>query len=144
MFHKLLPALLLVLAAAACAPLPPSPADIQAKRFEPVPGKAVIYVVRNRPDLSDDAATIMVDDRMVGTTYPGTYLRVVVEPGRHQIRGYAGDNGRFVLDVPPDGVYFVQQSVTKLFTGMAQSQFRPIPDSYGRSAVMHAELIGGG
>jgi hypothetical protein len=69
-------------------------------------------------------------------------MRLVVAPGRHELRGFAGDNGRFVLDVPPDGVYFVQHSVTKFF-GFAQSQFRPIPDYHGRPAVMHAELIGG-
>jgi len=139
-FRKLLP--LFLLAFAACAPLPPSPADIQAKHFDPVPGKAVIYVVRNRPDLTDDAATLMLDGQMMGTTYPGTYFRWVVAPGRHEIRGYAGDNGRFVLDVPPDGVYFVQQSVTWLI-GPAQSSFRPIDPNYGRTAVMRASLVGG-
>ena len=135
--------LLLSLTLAACAPLPPSPADIEAKRFEAVPGMAVIYLVRERPDFASDAATVMLDDRMMGSTFPGTYIRMVVPPGRHELRGYAGDNGRFLLDVPPNGVYFVQQSVTKLFSGFAQSQFRPIPDHYGRAAVMRAELIGG-
>lgn len=136
-------AFLLTVLLAACTPLPPSPADIEAKRFEPAPGKAVIYLVRDRPDLSYEAATVLLDDQMMGSTYPGTYLRMIVAPGPHEIRGYAGDNGRFRLDVPPDGVYFVQQSVARTFTGFAQSMFRPLPDGVGRALVMRSELIGG-
>jgi hypothetical protein len=135
--------LLLALFLAACAPLPPSPQDIDAKRFEPVPGKAVIYLVRQRPDLVSEPSTVMLDNNMMGSTYPGTYFRWVVEPGRHEIRGYAGDNGRFLLDVPPDGLYFVQQSVTRLLSGFAQSFFRPVPEPYGRAIVMRSELVGG-
>lgn len=135
--------LMLALALAGCAPLPPSPQDIEAKRFEQVPGKSVIYLFRGEPDFSREVATVMLDDQMMGSTYPGTYFRWVVEPGRHQIRGYAGDNGSIVLDVGPDRTYFVQQSVTRMFHGFAQSMFRPIPEPYGRTGVLRGELIGG-
>ena len=135
--------LILALALAACAPLPPSPQDLEAKRFEAVPGKAVIYLVRDYPDVTRDVATVMLDDRMMGSTYPGTYFRWVVEPGRHQIRGYAGDNGSITIDVAPDRMYFVQQAVGRFFTGFAQSMFRVIPEPYGRAAVARAELVGG-
>ena len=140
MLRKLLP--LVLLALSACAPLPPSPADIEAKQFQPVPGKAVVYVVRGYPDFATEAATLMLDGAVMGSTYPGTYTRWVVQPGRHEIAGFAGDSGRFVLDVPPDGVYFVQQSVVRSFGGFAQSRFQPLPDGYGRAMVMRAELIG--
>ena len=137
-------ALLLVLALAGCiAPLPPSPAEIEAKRFEPVPGKSVIYLVREYPDISREVATVMLDDRMMGSTYAGTFFRWVVEPGRHEIRGFAGDAGAMVIDVLPGHVYYVQQSYTRGFTGFGQSFFRLIPEPYGRGAVMRAELVGG-
>lgn len=135
--------LLLVGLLAGCAPLPPSPADIEAKRFEPVAGKAVIYVVRPYPDLSREVATLMLDDQMMGSSYPGTYFRWVVEPGRHTIRGYAGDNGSITIDAVPNRMYFIQQSVSQFFHGFAQSLFQPIPDQYGRAAVLRAELTGG-
>jgi hypothetical protein len=135
--------LLLMLVLAGCAPLPPSPEDVQAKRFELAPGKAVIYLVRDYPDISREAATVMLDDMMMGTTYPGTYFRWVVEPGRHQIRGFAGDAGTMTLDVAPDRMYFVQQSFTRGFTGFGQSFFRPVPEGYGRGAVLRSELVGG-
>jgi hypothetical protein len=140
MFRLLLLAFALV---AGCAPLPPSPADLEAKRFEPVAGKAVIYVVRNDPDFSREVATVMLDDNMMGSTYPGTYFRWEVEPGHHVIRGYAGDNGSIRLDAAPDRMYFIQQSVTRFFHGFAQSFFQPIPEPHGRGAVLRAELVGG-
>ena len=143
MFRTMSRVLLFLLVLAGCAPLPPSPQDIEAKRFEQVPGKAVIYLVRTDPDFSREVATVMLDDNMMGSTYPGTYFRWVVEPGRHQIRGYAGDAGSFVLDAGPDRMYFIQQSVSRMFHGFAQSFFRPLPEPHGRAAVMRAELVGG-
>jgi hypothetical protein len=133
--------LLLILALTACAPLPPSPQDIEAKRFEPVAGKAVIYVVRSDPDFAPDTAGLTLDDQMIGSTYPGTYLRLVVEPGRHRIRGFAGDSGMIVVDVAPGGVFFIRQSVSRWF-GFAQSALQPIPEPYGREMVLRTRLAG--
>ena len=135
--------LILALAIAACAPLPPSPQDLEAKRFEAVSGKAVIYVVRHYPDISREVATLMLDDRMMGSTYPGTYFRWVVEPGRHVIRGYAADAGGITLDVQPGRIYFIAQSVSEFFNGFAQSFFRVIPEPYGRAEVLRSQLVGG-
>jgi hypothetical protein len=131
------------LALAACAQLPPSPQEIDAKRFEPAPGKAVIYLVRELPDISREASSVMLDDNMMGTTYPGTFFRWVLEPGRHQIRGFAGDAGTMVIDVLPDRIYYVQQTYTRGFTGFGQSFFRLIPEPYGRGAILRSELVGG-
>ena len=139
MFRLMLVAFVL----AGCAPLPPTPQDIEAKRFDPVPGKAVIYLVREYPDISREAATVMLDDNVMGSTYPGTYFRWVVEPGRHQIRGFAGDAGAMTLDVAPDRMYFVQQSHSRVLSGFGHSFFRPVPEPYGRGAVLRGELVGG-
>jgi hypothetical protein len=134
----------LVFVLAGCAQLPPSPQEIEAKRFEFVPGKAVVYLVRDVPDFTDDGAAVMLDDNLMGTTYPGTFFRWVVEPGRHQIRGFAGDAGSYTLDVGPNSMYFVQQWVTHLFPmRLTQSRFQLIPDPYGRAAVLRSVLVGG-
>jgi hypothetical protein len=85
----------------------------------------------------------MLDDNMMGSTYPGTFFRWVVEPGRHQIRGFAGDPGSMIIDVSPDRIYYVQQSYTRGFTGFGQSFFRLIPEPNGRGAVLRGELVGG-
>ena len=127
---------------ASCAPLPPSPADLQAKRFEPVPDKGVVYLFREHPDFIDDGATVMVDGMMKGTTYPGTYLRLELEPGRHRIAGFAGDAGWIDIEVGPGEILFVQQTVIKPFIGLARSHFRVVDPIYGRQAVLRHELVG--
>ncbi len=135
---------LLVLVLAGCAQLPPSPQEIEAKRFEPAPGKSVIYLVRDDPDFTDTGASVVLDDSVMGTTYPGTFFRWVVEPGPHQIRGFAGDSGAYSLSTGPDRIYFVQQRVTRFLPmPSAQSYFQLVPEHHGRAAVLRSVLAGG-
>src|SRR5215831_2613324 len=91
MWRTLLSALLV----AGCAQLPPTPEDIQAKKFEPVPGKSVIYVVRRTLD-SDGARSILLDEKSSITTFRGTYYRWEVEPGTHRITGMGAGGGENV------------------------------------------------
>ncbi len=132
----------LMLGLAGCAPMPPSAADLQAKRFEPLPDKGVVYLFRDYPDFIDDGATIMVDDQMQGTTYPGTYLRLELEPGPHRIAGFAGDAGAITIDIGAGQIRFVQQTVIQTFIGPARSHFRVVDPNYGRQAVLRHELVG--
>lgn len=135
---------MLALALGGCAQLPPSPQEIEAKRFEPAPGRAVIYVVRDEPDFDRTGAAVMLDDQMMGTLYPGTFFRWVVAPGRHHIRGFAGDAGSYTMDVGADRIYFVQQWVTPLLPiGIMQSHFQLVPEPNGRAAVLRSVLAGG-
>jgi hypothetical protein len=140
------PARLLLVAAvlwiAACAPLPPSPQDLQAKRFDPAPDKGVVYLFRDYPDFVDDGAPITVDGMMQATTYPGTYLRLEVEPGRHRIAGFASDAGAIETEVQAGQIRFLQQTVVRSFIGPARSHFRLVDDRYGRQAVLRYELVG--
>ena len=103
--------LLVALALAGCTQLPPSPHEIQAKRFEPAAsGMSVIYIMRDYPD-NDLAATIVLDGAASITTYPGTFYRWEVPPGRHRITGMAADPGAITLQTEPGRIYFVQQGV---------------------------------
>ena len=122
------------------APLPLTPADIQAKRFETLPDKGVIYVVRPLPDFSNDPTPITLGDHAQITTYPGTYYRWEVEPGVHRIEGFGGDNGRIAVRAEAGRLYFVEQRVSALFRN-PQSFFTLIPEPHGRAAVSRAELV---
>lgn len=135
--------LVMALLLAGCFQQPPfSPADIQAKRFEAVPGKAVIYVVRDYPDLTDEGASIYLDDARMITTYPGTYYRWETEPGPHRISGFAGDSGRIAFQTEPGKIYYVLQRLTPFFR-FPVSQFYLVPEPQGRAAVGRATLVGG-
>ena len=85
--------------AAPYAPWPSGPADVQAKRFETVPDRAVIYVVRVLQDLGNVPATLWLDNQVMGATYMGTYFRWEVPAGQHLIAGYGSDNGMRYLVV---------------------------------------------
>ncbi|MBX9811037.1 MAG: DUF2846 domain-containing protein [Burkholderiales bacterium] len=135
MWRGLLTAILL----AGCVQLPPSPQDIQAKKFESVPGKAVIYLVRNDPDISRLAAPVKLDDAIMGTTYAGTYFRWEVAPGRHRISGYASDNGEITLATEAGKIYFVRQIVVN--PRVAHSVFHTTDEDSGRRIVLRSGLI---
>ena len=129
-----------LLLAGCITPLPPAAGDAQAKRFETVPGKAVIYLVRDRPDFTREPTPVVLDDSVMGTSYPGTYFHWVVAPGRHRIAGFAGDSGAIAVDTAPGGLYFVQQSVVRSL-GLTRSHFRLVHDAHGRQVVLRSELM---
>lgn len=139
---KMLRALLLVLAIlAGCAQLPLTPQDIQAKKFEPVPGQAVVYVVRDYPDFSDRMASIWLGEKIMISTFPGTYYRWETDPGKYRITGYGPDIGEITLQVEAGRIYFVLQQVAP-FTRVPISQFSLVNEQQGRAAVGRAVLLG--
>lgn len=132
--------LISALLAASCAQLPLTPQDIEARKFEAVPGKSVIYLLRDVPDHSGRAAAIQLGDDVLITTYPGTYYRWEVPPGTHRIAGYVSDNGTITLRTEPGRIYFVQQRLLPL-RGVSQSYFAEIREPEARAAVGRSVLL---
>ena len=130
---------LVVLALTGCVQMPPTPQDIQARRFESIPDRSVIYIVRDVLD-NDLAATILLDDSFSITTYPGTYYRWEVAPGRHRLAGFASDSGSFVLNTAPGRVYFVQQRLNQLMS-FAMSRFYLVSEAEARTVVARSVLL---
>jgi hypothetical protein len=135
----LIAALVLV---AGCAQLPPSPAEIQAKRFESVPGKAVIYIVRGDPDLYSGHGSLSLDDSIMITMFEGNFFRWEVAPGPHRIAGMAQDMSRVTINAEAGKIYFVQHKVTG-FRGSTWGGFlEMVPEQHGRNLVQRATLLG--
>jgi len=130
-----------LLSLTACVQLPPSPADIEAKRFQPVPDKAVIYIVR-RPVDSDEAGPLMLDDRLSITTLRGTYHRWEVEPGPHKIEGVGASSIRVMLNAEPGRIYYFMHTVFgTMRMGTTMSSLQPIDEAQGRALVMQSQLF---
>jgi hypothetical protein len=129
----------LLFALSACVPLPPLPGDAAAKRFEPVPDRAVIYLVRHPLD-SAIPAPILLDDEMIGSTYQGTYIRMVVPGGAHRIAGMAGDSGSIRLQTEQGRIYFVNQHTWEVRRSLGGSAFQLVDAQYGRSLVLSGTL----
>jgi hypothetical protein len=138
MWRNLLPVLLL----AGCAQLPPGAEDIQAHKFESVPGKSVIYVVR--PVIgSGEGQTLTLDGRELITTYRGTYYRWEVDAGPHRVAGFASGSESVTLTTAPGQIYFLEHTVVgdPEDGGVLLAWLREVNDQTGRSMVARARLL---
>jgi hypothetical protein len=130
----------LVLALAGCQQLPLTPEDIQARKFEAVPDKSVIYLLRDTADFSDVEAAVAFDGVMSLRTYPGTYYRWEVTPGTHQIQSFGGDTAQIRVQAERGKVHFVQQRVAgRQFA--PESTFELISESQARAVVQRSVLL---
>ncbi len=130
--------LLTLIGVAGCTLLPPLPGDAQAKRFESIPDRAVIYVARHIHD-KHHVAPLQLDGELIGSTYRGTYLRIIVPAGEHRIAGYAGDSGLIRIATEPGKLYFINQS-TWGFRSLDGSSFELAEPQYGRNLVLSGTL----
>lgn len=129
----------LILALAGCQQIPLTPEDIQARKFEPVADKAVIYLVRDNPDFSGIQAQVQLDSTLRVMTYEGTYYRWEVTPGTHSLQGFGGDDGSIRVQVERGKVYFVQQRVAGRM--VPSSSFEVVTEAAGRAAVLRSVLV---
>jgi hypothetical protein len=103
--------LLVTVVAGGCAHLAPPEADALAKLLQPVPAKAVIYVLRNEPASAPWRMKLTLDGTDMGSTSANTYFRWVVAPGRHIIVSETETVAGLVVDTDPGRIYYVWQEV---------------------------------
>jgi hypothetical protein len=134
-------AILTMLILYGCVQLPPSPQDLQAKRFEPVTDKAVIYIARTRMD-STEPGGLMIDTGEQVTLFPGTYDRFEVPAGVRRISGLGPWNVQLSLDTQPGRIYFLRYTVsgTPRF-GPQLAWLSPVGEQEGRTLVQQAEMV---
>jgi len=124
-----------------CAQLPPTPQDIQAKRFEPLSDMAVIYVVRQPMDSHEPGALLMENGEQV-TTLRGTYYRWEVRPGMHRILGLNPANVSLSLNTEPGKIYFLRHTVLGTTrSGPQLAALTPIDEALGRALVLESQLV---
>ena len=124
---------------AGCAPLPPSPADVEAKKFQVPSDRAAVYVVRTPLD-SWETSGVTLGDRQVGT-HRGTYYRWDVAPGTHRV--YSAVPGAVTLNTAAGKMYFLEHTVIgdPHDGGVQVVRLREINEQAGRQLVMNSELV---
>lgn len=127
-----------------CAQIPPTPEETQAKKFESVPGKAVIYIVRGYPDLYFGHGSLGLDDKIAITMMEGNFYRWEVAPGPHLIAGKGQDMSRVTINAEAGKIYFVQHIVQGYRSTTHGGHLQLIPEREGRAMVQRATLLGGG
>jgi hypothetical protein len=126
----------IALVAAGCASTPQaSPErDAEAKKFLTDPRSATVYVYRlalenDGGDRSD--SVLYVDERLIGSTLPGTFFLLRLRTGVHTLSGYAHDQGRFDLEVRAGQLYFVWLQVIG-----GESLFSPVSMEAGKRELL--------
>jgi hypothetical protein len=132
---------LIAVVVSGCAQLPPTPADIEAKRFQPLAHKAVIYVVRQPLD-SDEAGWLLMDTGEQITTLPGTYYRWEVPPGQRRIMGITPSSMDVTVDARPGQIYFLRHTVIGTpRSGPTLSALTPVGPQLGQALVTDAQML---
>jgi hypothetical protein len=126
---------------AGCAQLPPTAEDIQAKKFEVLPSKSVIYIVRTPMD-SQETSGLSLDGRGQIATFQRTYYRWEVEPGTHRVAGMGWANEEVTLTTAPGKLYFLQHTVLgERRSGAQNTRLKQISEEAGRALVAHSQLL---
>jgi hypothetical protein len=126
---------------AGCVQLPPTPQDIQAKKFEPVSDKAVIYIVRPRVD-STAMGPLLIGENGSITTHQGTYYRWETAPGLRRIEGWGPWSAAVTINAEPGKIYYVEQTVhgSQRYGTMAIF-LQQVDELRGRKLVMDAQML---
>lgn len=126
---------------AGCAQLPPSPQDIEAKKFESIPGKAAIYVVRDPTSVGIGAPLSLGEGKQI-TLWQGNYHRLVVEPGTHTIASIGATTASITIQAQAGKIYFVHYRVDgNMRMGVVNSALQLMDDQAGRALVRQAVLL---
>lgn len=132
--------ILLGFLASGCVQLAPAPQDIQAKKFETVPDKAVIYIVRSVVD-SNVPGPVSYRGGMI-STHRGTYHRLEVAPGSQRIEGAGASTAAVTVQAEAGKIYFIEHTVFgSLREGLLSMSLRRIDDDRGRKMVGEATLL---
>jgi len=132
---------LITLILGGCMQLPPSPQDTQTRNIEGIPGKAVIYIVRDRRD-SREVAGLLLDHAAPITIHPRSYYRWEVAPGTHHVTGFAASNVSVMLHAEAGKVYYLRQTVMGTRrSGPQYTDLQQISENEARSLLMDARML---
>ena len=115
--------------------------DSDAKKFQPEPGKASIYINRREAFIgAGNIVQTIMDGRIIGSLVPGTYQLINVSPGEHILTytGQSDDTELTKVQAEQGKNYFFDFYVS---TGWMAPHvnIKQITDEEGRKAVMSSK-----
>ncbi|WP_369926657.1 DUF2846 domain-containing protein [Xanthomonas sp. NCPPB 2632] len=115
-------------------------ADARAKRFAPVPDKALVYIYRNEILGTAIKLPVLVDGIAVGDTGPNSFLEVAVPGGDHIITSKGETDSTLSLATTAGQVYYVWQEV-KVGMWAASSLLHRVDETKGQKGVRESKLL---
>jgi len=113
--------------------------DAEAKQFITHPGYATLYIYRDEFPVANrtlEESVLYVDDRLIGSTLPGTYFRVDLRPGDRRLHGYGPDHGKLTISMPSGEITFVSLNVIN-----GVSNFRPVAPETGKRELIRCCVL---
>ena len=123
-----------VLSGCASVPMAKPDSDLQAKKFNAVPGKSSLYIYRDEIIGSAIKIKITLNDKIVGETAPKTYFNIITDPGQQKFTCTGETTRNFVFDTKPDQLYFIRQEM-KMGILVARCSLYTVPEQQGKMAV---------
>ena len=127
-------------------PLASEELDKQAKTFTPVPDKAVVYIYRknSRVYKKNVKYPISVDGRNLGMVKTGTFFRMELEPGVHDIWVLKADAlssvSRYSSKFEANQQYFLRNTM-KNMTFRGHAKLTPIPAEEAKNDIRECQLL---
>lgn len=83
----------------------------EALKFQPTPGKGVLYVFRHQAVGLLAGMDLVLDGQFAGQTRGYSFYRLEVEPGKHQLSGDKRCPASLEVEVAADQVVFIEQEL---------------------------------
>jgi hypothetical protein len=115
-------------------------AEAVARLFQPVAGKAVIYVVRDRGDIWTWDVPLYLNGREMGVSEPLSYLRWEVEPGNYTLMSGTVPPAILELATEPGGIYYVWQDLNPGHQ-RARARLQQVDQTTARATMADAVLL---
>lgn len=123
-----------------CSPVGKMPVekDRRIKEMKPTDNKGLVYIVRP-PRYSKKIMHVYCDGEFLGTTVPGRYLYVLLNPGEHKLESDADNTSELVINIEGGQTYFIEQE-TKAGLVSIKTELVRLSEAEGRQKLSRCSL----
>lgn len=112
--------------------------DQDAKQFKLEPNAAVIYIYRNQFIGGANTAQIIFDEKVLGKTRNGHFLKIITKPGLHVIGSQTQQTVYLELKAKAGQVYYIWQNLRFMDE---RAYLKLVDENVGKIGVAECQLI---
>lgn len=114
--------------------------DSEAKKFSPVPDKAVLYIYRNQFRGSAWQIPITLNGKLIGSTGGYTFFQKILSPGPYVVESWAENIAHIELNLEAGKIYYLRHK-TRTGTSKIRAELDLVDEIAGRKGVEQAKLL---
>ena len=113
--------------------------DKKAKSLSPVPGKAIVYIIRPTAYGFLVKMKLYCDTVFLGSTMAERYVYTIVDPGKYNFISKSENKFNFELTVEPGKIYYLKQQV-KMGMLYASTKLKLLSEEEGKRYLLKTKL----